>query len=97
MQEQNLKIKEPIPKDTISTSTSTGTDSNASQKENNSKNSNETEKPKDTFGGKIKKWAGNIWNSIKNINLKNKFSKTEYEEIRNANGDIVKIPKKNYL
>ena len=92
MQEQNLKMDEPIPKDTISTST--GTDSNASQKENNSKNSNEKEKPKDTLGGKIKKWAGNIWNSIKNINLKNMFSKTEYEEIRNANGDIVKIPKK---
>ena len=83
--------KDTIPKDTISTST--GTESVSSQQDNNSTNSNII-KPK-TFAGKTKQWAGNIWTSIKNIkNIKNIFPKTEYEEYRNANGDIVKIPKK---
>ena len=72
-------MPEPIPKDTVSTST--GTDSNNSQKS------------KSNFGGKAKQWAGNIWNSIKKINLKKIFPKAEYQEFRNANGDIVKIPK----
>ena len=80
--------KDTIPKDTISTST--GTESVSSQQDNNSTNSNII-KPK-TFAGKTKQWAGNFWTSIKNI--KNIFPKTEYEEYRNANGDIVKIPKK---
>ena len=83
--------KDTIPKDTISTST--GTESVSSQQDNNSTNSN-INKPK-TFAGKTKQWAGNVWTSIKNIkNIKNIFPKTEYEEYRNANGDIVKIPKK---
>ena len=83
----NNKIQsEKIPKDT--TSTSTGTESNGSQ---NSEESNQNNVPKKTFAGKTKQWAGNVWNSIKNIKI---FKKTEYEEFRNANGDIVKIPKK---
>ena len=89
---ENLNIEripqDTIPKDTISTST--GTDSNNS--ENNS--NKEDIKPKRTFAGKTKAWAGNVWSSIKKINIKNMFPKTEYQEFRNANGDIVKIPKK---
>ena len=82
--------EKPIPKDTVSTST--GTDSNSSQKDSNSVNSNENKKM--GFYGKTKKFAGNIWNTMKNINIKNLFPKTEYVEYRNANGDIVKVPKK---
>ena len=84
--ECNLNLENNIPKDTISTST--GTESNNSQQENNSTNS------KITFVGKIKQRAGSFWNSIKKINIKNMFPKEEYIEYRNANGDIVKIPKK---
>ena len=84
--EYNLNLEKNIPKDTISTSTETET--NNSQKENSSTNS------KITFAGKIKQRAGSFWNSIKKINIKNIFPKAEYIEYRNANGDIVKIPKK---
>ena len=89
---ENLNIdkipQDSIPKDTVSTST--GTDSN-----NSENNSNKGElKPKRTFAGKTKAWAGNVWSSIKNIKIKNIFPKTEYQEYRNANGDMVKIPKK---
>ena len=93
---ENLNV-EKIPKDTISTST--GTESNNSQQDSNSNNSNlkEGSKPRISFVGKTKKWAGNVWNSIKKINIKKMFPKTEYQEYRNANGDMVKIPKKNYL
>ena len=74
-----------IPKDTISTST--GTSSNNSQQENTNLN-------KKSFAGKTKKWAGNVWNSLKNIKLKKIFPKQEFKEFRNANGDLVKIPVK---
>ena len=47
-----------------------------------------------SFSDKTKQWAGNIWHSIKKVNIKNVFTKTEYKEIRNANGDIIKVPKK---
>ena len=85
---ENLNI-DKIPKDTIpkdTTSTSNETDSNNSNKEDI--------KQKRTFAGKTKVWAGTVWSSIKKINIKNIFLKTEYQEYRNANGDIVKIPKK---
>ena len=81
-----LNLEKQIPKDTISTST--GTESNSSQQEIKMKNK------KLSFSDKTKQWAGNVWSSIKKINLKNMFPKTEYDEYRNANGDIVKIPKK---
>ena len=71
-------LNNEIPKDTISTST--GASSNNSQQENVK-----------SFSGKTKKWAGNIWNSLKNIKI---FPKQEFKEFRNANGDLVKIPKK---
>ena len=74
-----------IQKDTISTST--GTSSNNSQQEN-------TNLEKKSFAGKTKKWAGNVWNSLKNIKLKKIFPKQEFKEFRNANGDLVKIPVK---
>ena len=90
---ENLNV-EKIPKDTISTST--GTESNNSQQDSNSNNSNSKEgtKPRISFAGRTKRWAGNVWNSIKKINIKKMFPKTEYQEYRNANGDMVKIPKK---
>ena len=90
---ENLNV-EKIPKDTISTST--GTDSNNSQQDSNSNNSNSKEgtKPRISFAGRTKRWAGNVWNSIKKINIKKMFPKAEYQEYRNANGDMVKIPKK---
>ena len=81
------QLNEEIPKDTVSISTGTSYDN--SQQENNSKNS-----IKKSFIGKTKDWAGNMWNSLKNINLKNIFPKTEYKEFRNANGDLVKVPVK---
>ncbi len=74
-----------IPKDTASTST--GTSSNNSKQEN-------TNLGKKSFAGKTKKWAGNVWNSLKNIKLKKIFPKQEFKEFRNANGDFVKIPVK---
>ena len=89
LQNQSVNIEKPIPKDT--TSTSTGTDSNSSQQENNSM---KMQNKKLSFSDKTKQWAGNIWNSIKKVNIKNVFTKTEYKEIRNANGDIIKVPKK---
>ena len=87
-----IMLEKPIPKDTISTST--GTDSNSSQQENNPNNLTKMNKKKLSFSDKTKQWAGNVWNSFKKINIKKMFPKTEYEEYRNANGDIVKIPKK---
>ena len=84
--EHNLNLEKNIPKDTISTSTET--ESNNSKKENNSTNT------KITFAGKIKQRAGSFWNSIKAFNFKNMLPKAEYIEYKNANGDIVKIPKK---
>ena len=81
------KLNEDIPKDTISTST--GTSSNNSQQGMNSKIF-----IKKSFAGKTKEWAGNIWNTLKNIKLKNIVPKAEFKEFRNANGDLVKIPVK---
>ena len=81
------KLNEDIPKDTISTST--GTSSNNSQQGMNSKIF-----IKKSFAGKTKEWAGNMWNSLKKIKLKNMFPKAEFKEFRNANGDLVKIPVK---
>ena len=49
------------------------------------------EQPKETFFGKTKRWAGNIWSKM---NIKNYFPKQEYIEYKNANGIIMKIPKK---
>ena len=45
----------------------------------------------ESFYQKTKRWAGTIWNYV---NVKNYFPKIEYLEYRNANGDMVKIPKK---
>ena len=52
-------------------------------------NSNQT--TNEGFLQKTKRWAGNIWSYV---NVKNYFPKAEYIEYKNANGDIVKIPKK---
>ena len=45
----------------------------------------------ESFYQKTKRWAGTIWSYV---NVKNYFPKAEYMEYRNANGDMVKIPKK---
>ena len=55
----------------------------------NEKNSNQI--TNEGFMQKTKRWAGNVWSYI---NIKNYFPKAEYIEYKNANGDIVKIPKK---
>ena len=83
-----IMLEKQIPKDTISISTET--DSNFSQPGNLTK----MKTKKLSFSDKTKQWAGNVWNSIKKINIKKMFPKTEYQEYRNANGDMVKIPKK---
>ena len=90
----NLNLEQQIPKDTISTSTGTEYNSSQQDKTSNNSNTNKLEKPRISFSGKTKQWAGNVWNSIKKLNIKKMFPKTEYQEYRNANGDIVKIPKK---
>ena len=68
-------------------------------KNNNISNSNISESKDEksvstadeSFYQKTKRWAGTIWSYV---NVKNYFPKTEYTEYRNANGDMVKIPKK---
>ena len=45
----------------------------------------------ESFYQKTKRWAGTVWSYV---NIKNYFPKAEYIEYRNANGDMVKIPKK---
>ena len=45
----------------------------------------------ESFYQKTKRWAGTVWSYI---NIKNYFPKEEFIEYRNANGDMVKIPKK---
>ena len=77
---ENLNV-EKIPKDTISTST--GTDSNNSQQDSNSNNSNSKggTKPRISFAGRTKRWAGNVWNSIKKINIKKCFLKQNIKNI----------------
>ena len=64
-------------------------------KNNNNLSQNKDEKSVSTsdesFYQKTKRWAGTIWSYV---NVKNYFPKAEYIEYRNANGDMVKIPKK---
>ena len=45
----------------------------------------------ESFYQKTKRWAGTVWGYV---NIANYFPKTEYLEYRNANGDMVKVPKK---
>ncbi len=80
-------LNKQIPKDTIST-TSNEINSNNIQQDKNSINA------KNGFFSKTKQWAGNMWNSLKNIQFKKMFAKPEFKEYRNANGDIVRIPVK---
>ena len=55
---------------------------------NTTKNQSNTN---ESFYQKTKRWAGTVWGYV---NIANYFPKTEYLEYRNANGDMVKIPKK---
>ena len=62
------------------------------EKKNDLKNeNNQNQKVNEGFLQKTKRWAGNVWSYM---NIKNYFPKPEYIEYKNANGDIVKIPKK---
>ena len=76
------------------------TNLNKSLENKNNNNSNNLSSSKDeksvstadeSFYQKTKRWAGTIWSYV---NVKNYFPKAEYIEYRNANGDMVKIPKK---
>ena len=68
------------------------TSNNSLQKTNDvKKENNSTQTTNEGFLQKTKRWAGNVWSYI---NIKNYFPKAEYIEYKNANGDIVKIPKK---
>ena len=71
---------------------------NSSQQTDDTSNSININKVKDenknkseTFYQKTKRWAGTVWSYI---DIRNYFPKTEYLEYRNANGDMVKVPKK---
>ena len=55
------------------------------------KDENSVSTADESFYQKTKRWAGALWSKI---NVKNYFPKTEYLEYRNANGDMVKVPKK---
>ena len=82
IQEDNKTQKEEI-------STTTGQDLTVTSfQESTSKNDTVVKK---SFAGKTKQWVGNLWNSIKKIKI---FPKEEFLEYRNANGDMVKVPKK---
>ena len=83
----NLNTLKVIPQ--VSISLTNELDANNSQKDKNL-----AHKKSKSFVGKTKDWAGNMWNSIKNIKFKKMFGKAEFKEFRNANGDIVKIPVK---
>ena len=54
-------------------------------------NAKEEKNTKKSLYQKTKKWAGTV---LGYMNIANYFPKTEYIEYRNANGDMVKIPKK---
>ena len=66
---------------------------NSSQKTECTSNLSKSTNEKDTesFYQKTKRWAGTVWSYL---NVKNYIPKTEYLEYRNANGDMVKVPKK---
>ena len=64
---------------------------NISNNSNTSKDEKSVSTADESFYQKTKRWAGTIWSYM---NVKNYFPKTEYIEYRNANGDMVKIPKK---
>lgn len=66
------------------------TQSNSSKSTSNSESKSDKQN-KETFMNKTKRWAGNILNKM---NIKNYFPKQEFTEYKNANGIIMKIPKK---
>ena len=65
----------------------------SSQKTEDTSNLSKSTNERDTesFYQKTKRWAGTVWSYI---DVRNYFPKTEYLEYRNANGDMVKVPKK---
>ena len=52
------------------------------------------QKQKLSLMSRTKSWMGNIWQSMKKVNVKNFWPKAEFIEYKTANGDIIKIPKK---
>ena len=55
---------------------------------------NQQQKQKLGLMSRTKSWMGNIWQSMKKVNVKKFWHKAEYIEYKTANGDIIKIPKK---
>ena len=55
---------------------------------------NQKQKQKLGLMSRTKSWMGNIWQSMKKVNVKKFWQKAEFIEYKTANGDIIKIPKK---
>ena len=64
---------------------------NDTSSNNSSKDQKSVSTSNESFYQKTKRWAGTVWSYM---NIKNYFPKQEYLEYKNANGDMVKIPKK---
>ena len=81
-------LNKPITKEEIDKSTNNLNQIDNSKREKESTLSTTTN---ESLYQKTKRWAGTVWSYI---NIKNYFPKEEFIEYRNANGDMVKIPKK---
>ena len=81
-------LNNPITKEEIDKSTNNINKIDNSKREKESTLSTTTN---ESLYQKTKRWAGTVWSYI---NIKNYFPKEEFIEYRNANGDMVKIPKK---
>ena len=62
-------------------------ESNDIKKNNNSTN------PKQSYMQRTKSWMSNIWTNVKNYNYRNIFKKTEMEDVLDAHGNHIKLPK----
>ena len=63
-------------------------------KDNGEKNVNQQQKQKISLMSRTKSWMGNIWQSMKKVNVKKLWPKAEFIEYKTADGEIRKIPKK---
>ena len=49
--------------------------------------------PNQNFMQRTKSWMSNIWSNVKNYNYRNMFKKTEMEDVLDAHGNHIKLPK----
>ena len=49
--------------------------------------------PNQNFMQRTKSWMSNIWTNVKNYNYRNMFKKTEMEDVLDAHGNHIKLPK----